>query len=171
MDKKRLFKIMTHANREAIADMAEKIKRKHSIVIVKEPSKTLALIKMRESVKSSLFYMGEVIVAECIVELDRVKGMAVSMGNDFEKILNMAVIDAACNKGVFEEEATLLALEKEQLIKAQKENAMHLKTMVNFTSMDSAISMDSGISADSGVSTDSGVSANRRVSAESGVTK
>ena len=35
--------------------------------------------------------------------LDDVVGTAVTIGDDFDKVLNMAVIDAACNKGVFTE--------------------------------------------------------------------
>ena len=145
MEKRRLFKIMANADREIIATIAEKIKRKHSVTIIKGPSKTLTMIKMREPVKSSLFYIGEVIVTECILELDGVKGMAVSMGDDFEKTLNMALIDGAYNKGLFSEEEALLDLEKKQLINMQKENAMHLKTMVSFNSMDKEVPQDVNI--------------------------
>jgi alpha-D-ribose 1-methylphosphonate 5-triphosphate synthase subunit PhnG len=94
------------------------------------------MIKMREPVRQSLFYVGEVIVCEAVVELDGVKGIAVCMGDDTEKTLDMAIIDAAVNKGVFQGMDTLIALEKEQENRIMRENAMHLKTMVNFTSMD-----------------------------------
>ena len=56
---------------------------------------------------------------------------------DFDKVLDMAVIDAACSKGVFRRYAELEALQTEQDASAARENAMFLKTMVNFTSMDS----------------------------------
>ena len=139
MDKKRLFRILTKANTEDISAMAEKIKKQYSIVIVKEPNKTLAMIKMREPVKESLFYIGEVLVSEAIVELDNVKGIAVTMGDDLEKTLDMAIIDAAYNKGVFEDESKLLNIEMTQIELEQKENAMHLKTMVSFSSMDQEV--------------------------------
>jgi alpha-D-ribose 1-methylphosphonate 5-triphosphate synthase subunit PhnG len=138
MDKKRLSKVLAKASAEQVAEIAEKIKENYEIVLVKEPSKTLTMIKMREPVKSSLFYIGEVIVTECIVEIDGTKGIAVTMGDNFEKTLDMAVIDAACNKGVFGDMETLLNLEKEQNLKLAKENAMHLKTMVNFNSLDAS---------------------------------
>lgn len=137
MEKKRLFRIMAKANREVIARFAGDIKKKYEVVIIKEPCKTLTMIKMREPVKSSLFYLGEVMVTEAVIELGGARGMAVTMGDDYEKTLDMAVIDAACNKGVFTEENVLLELEKEQTEREQKENAMHLKTMVSFHSMDS----------------------------------
>lgn len=136
MDKKRFFKIMAKADGAILARLSEKIKGRHHIVIIKAPGKTLTMIRMREPVKSGLFYIGEVMVCEAMVELDGTKGIAVTMGDDFEKTLDMAILDAACNKGVFCDEAVLLELEKTQIEQEQKENAMHLKTMVNFTSMD-----------------------------------
>ncbi len=136
MDKKRLFKIMAKADNQTINKLSEKIKKQYQVVIVKEPGKTLTMIKMREPVRESLFYIGEVMVCEAMVELGGVKGAAVTMGENFEKTLNMAIIDAACNKGIFQDEALLLKLEEEQKLQVEKENALHLNTMVNFTSMD-----------------------------------
>ena len=136
MDKKRLTKILAKADRRDVAALSAEVLKAHRPVIVKEPTKTLTMIKMREPVKQSLFYIGEVIVCEATVELDGVKGIAVTMGDDAEKTLDMAIIDAAVNKGVFTGMNTLLELEKEQNERIMRENAMHLKTMVSFESMD-----------------------------------
>ena len=137
MEKRHLFKILSKADRAAVIDMAEKIKKINEVVIVKEPEKALTMIKMREPVKESLFYLGEVIVTEATVAINGVNGTAVAIGDDFDKTLSMAIIDAACNGNVFEDERVLLELEKEQICKEEKENAMFMKTMVNFNSMDS----------------------------------
>ena len=110
-----------------------------SPVIVKAPEKSLAMIRMREPVQESLFYLGEVIVCEAIVDLAGKKGVAVLMGDDFDKVLDMAVIDAACNAGVFARYDELERLEREQKIQLEKERAMFLKTMVSFHSMDSEV--------------------------------
>ena len=136
MEKKRLSKILAKASREVVAELSADIQKTCSPVIIKEPGKTLTMIKMREPVKQSLFYIGEVIVCEAVVELDGIKGTAVVIGDDTEKTLNMAIIDAAVNKGVFNDMDKLLELEKEQADFVMRENAMHLKTMVNFESMD-----------------------------------
>jgi len=136
VEKKRLTKILAKADSDIIAALSAEIQKTERPVIVKEPGKTLAMIKMREPVKESLFYIGEVIVCEATVEIDGVKGIAVLMGDDAEKTLNMAIIDAAINKGVFNGMETLIELEKEQSDRVMRENAMHLKTMVNFESMD-----------------------------------
>jgi len=136
MDKKRLTKILARADRRDVAFLSAEVRKTYRPVIVKEPTKTLTMIKMREPVKQSLFYIGEVIVCEATVELDGVKGIAVTMGDDAEKTLDMAIIDAAINKGVFTGIDTLLKLERKQIDKVARENAMHLKTMVSFESMD-----------------------------------
>lgn len=139
MDKKRLFRIMAKASDEEIRELASDIIADHTVMVIKEPAKTLAMIKMREPVKESLFYIGEVIVCEAVVMVDGTRGMAVTMGDHFEKVYHMAVIDAACNQGIFAGEKRLMELEEQQITREEKENAMHLKTMVNFQSMDSEV--------------------------------
>ena len=136
MDKKRLSRILARADKKIIAEFSAEIQKICSPVIIKEPGKTLAMIKIREPVKESLFYIGEVIVCEATVEIDGLKGAAVVMGDDTGKTLDMAIIDAAVNKGIFTRMDKLMELEKEQNDKIMRENAMHLKTMVNFQSMD-----------------------------------
>ncbi len=137
MDKKRLFRIMNRADRNVILEYANEITRKNKAVIIKKPEKSLAMVKMREPVKESLFYIGEVIVTDAIVSIRNKTGRAVAMGDDFEKTLAMAVIDAACNCGCFNHESELVTLEREQQKQIEKENTMFMKTMVNFNSMDS----------------------------------
>ena len=141
MEKRRISKILARASKEQVGQLAQEIKEKYSPVMVKAPEKSLTMIRMREPVKESLFYLGEVIVSEAIVDLDGAKGVAVLMGDDFDKVLNMAVIDAACNKGVFQRYEVLEQMEKEQNLYLEKENAMLMQTMVNFHSMDSEVAL------------------------------
>ena len=136
MEKKRLSKILAKADRQSIAALSAAVRAVYEPVIINQPGKTLAMVKMREPVRQSLFYIGEVIVCEAVVELDGVKGVAVTMGDDTEKTLDMAIIDAAINKGDFSGMDILLTLEKEQNDLVMRENAMYLKTMVKFESMD-----------------------------------
>lgn len=139
MEKKRLFRILSGAERSDVIAMGNSIQESHRITIIKKPEKSLAMIQMREPVKNSLFYIGETIVCEAVVSLDGVVGTAVTIGDDFDKVLNMAVIDAACNKGVFTEYDILIEWEKEQVLKKERENAMFQKTKVDFHAMDSEV--------------------------------
>lgn len=139
MEKRRISKILARVSKEQVKRLADEIKEKYSPVIIKAPEKSLTMIRMREPVQESLFYLGEVIVSEAIVDLDGAKGVAVMMGDDFDKVLDMAVIDAACNKGVFQRYDFLFQLEKEQTLQLEKENALFMQTMVSFHSMDSEV--------------------------------
>ncbi len=139
MNKKRLFKIMANAEAGVLKKISDNLSSRYETIIIKEPSKTLTMVKMREPVKETLFYIGEVIVCDSIVDLKGTKGFAVTMGDDFDKVLSMAIIDAAFNKNVKELDGicnTLFNLEKEQQLAIEKENSLYLKTMVNFKSMD-----------------------------------
>jgi alpha-D-ribose 1-methylphosphonate 5-triphosphate synthase subunit PhnG len=136
MDKKRLSKILAKADRAVVAGISAGIQKEYNPVIIKGPGKTLAMVKIREPVRQSLFYIGEVIVCEAAVEIGGVRGTAVLMGDDEEKTLDMAIIDAAVNMGFHIDIDLLLRLEKQQNDHLMRENAMHLKTMVNFESMD-----------------------------------
>ena len=139
MEKRRISKILARAGKEQVKRLADEIKENYSPVIVRAPEKSLTMIRLREPVQESLFYLGEVIVSEAIVDLDGAKGVAVIMGDDFDKVLDMAVIDAACNKGVFQRYDFLEQLEKEQTHRLEKENAFFMQTMVSFHSMDSEV--------------------------------
>ncbi len=136
MEKKRFFRILGKASRQQVSALAAPYKEKQRITVIKEPAKSLAMIRMREPVKESLFYLGEVIVCEASVLLGQTKGTAVTMGDDFEKVMDMAVLDAAVNAGIFQGEDALLILEAAQTAETEKENALYLNTMVSFTAMD-----------------------------------
>ena len=135
MEKKRLFRIMAKADREFAIGIANQIKEKEEITIVKEPEKVLTMIKMREPVKQSLFYVGEVIVTEAAVAVGGANGVAVLMGDDYEKTSSMAIIDAAFNSGVWQDETPFLEMEEQLLAQEEKENALFQKTMVDFKTM------------------------------------
>ena len=136
MEKKRFFRILGKASRQQVSALAAPYKEKQRITVIKEPAKSLAMIRMWEPVKESLFYLGEVIVCEASVLLGQTKGTAVTMGDDFEKVMDMAVLDAAVNAGIFQGEDALLILEAAQTAETEKENALYLNTMVSFTAMD-----------------------------------
>lgn len=137
MEKKRLFQILSRAERSDVIRLGRELQQQYSVTIVKKPEKSLTMIRMREPVKKSLFYLGEAIITEAVVTLEDTVGTAVTMGDDFEKTLYMAVIDAAENRGVFARNDLLLEWEQAQQRRIAQENAMFQKTKVDFHSMDS----------------------------------
>lgn len=130
--------ILSAASGEEVEKISALVKDGYEIKVVKEPQKTLAMIKVREPVAASLFYLGEALCTESMVELDGVKGFCVVMGDDFEKAVNCAVIDAAINANVKELDEIFTELSK--LGEAQKSlrrklNGEIMKSRVNFSTM------------------------------------
>ena len=148
MNKQRMTKILARAGSVEVAALSEDIQRLHKPVVVKEPQKSLTMIKLREPVQQSLFYLGEVIVHEAIVEIDGTQGAAVLMcsgsESDAAKVLDMAIIDAAVNKNIFSGFEVLADIEQQQDELVRKQNALHLKTMVSFDSLDQTAPSDLG---------------------------
>lgn len=139
MNKKELFRIMAAADSSMLRELAQPLAAKYGVSIVKEPAKTLAMIKLREPVQNSLFYLGEALVCDIVVELGGTKGTAVVLGDDFDKVSAMAVIDAAFNKKVAETAELTTVLERlaaRRQKELELENGLYAKTIVDFQSMD-----------------------------------
>ncbi|CAK7044192.1 phosphonate C-P lyase system protein PhnG [uncultured Phascolarctobacterium sp.] len=139
MNKKELFRIMAAADSSMLRELAQPLAAKYGVSIVKEPAKTLAMIKLREPVQNSLFYLGEALVCDIVVELGGTKGTAVFLGDDFDKVSAMAVIDAAFNKKVAETAELTTVLERlaaRRQKELELENGLYAKTIVDFQSMD-----------------------------------
>ena len=127
MEKKELFRIMAAADGSMLRELAQPLAEKYGVSVVKAPAKTLAMIKLREPVKNSLFYLGGT------------KGTAVVLGDDFDKVSSMAVIDAAFNRQVSELDelkTVLQRLSMRQQREQELENGLYAKTMVDFQTMD-----------------------------------
>lgn len=139
MTKKEISCILSRASREEVAVLAEQVKKDHEIQMVKPPQKTLVMVKARESVKQSLFYLGEVLAAECMVTVDGIRGVSVLAGDDFEKTTDVAVIDGYMNLkkdcGCSEMEEYLKELAEKQSMERGKLNRELLKSKVNFNVM------------------------------------
>ncbi len=97
MTKRELSAILAAATAKEVAEIAAPIKESCDIKILKEPQKTLVMVKVRESVQQSLFYLGEVLASECMVTVNGIKGASVMAGDDFNKCLHAAVIDGFLN--------------------------------------------------------------------------
>lgn len=135
-DRRRLSRILALAQAAEVEALARPLWQAHDVAVVKPPEKTLAMVRLRETVENRLFNLGEVIVCEAVVTLAGARGMAAVMGEDADKALHMAVIDAAVSAGVWNSDAALLAMEAAQRERAMREHALHLDTKVSFQSMD-----------------------------------
>lgn len=135
MDKLALSRISAFADTDILRSMAEKAAAGRELLFLKKPEKTMVLLQVKEPVKQSLFYLGEMLAVHCIVELSGVKGAAVLAGDDFSKAEAAAVLDAAHSGGFAEfalVEGELYRLEEARKQKAAGQTAAVKRTQVLF---------------------------------------
>lgn len=138
MQKKEMSAILARASKEELDEIAARIGAECKVEILKEPQKTLVMVKARESIQRSLFYLGEVLATECIVIVNGTKGCSVIAGDAADQCLSAAIIDAAVNAGLDETygiSENLHRLKAQQEKKRAKLNAEILKSKVNFNVM------------------------------------
>ena len=138
MNRRERTAVLAGARTEDVKEVAGEIREACEIQILKQPQKTLVMVKVRESVKKSLFYLGEVLATECMVTVNGIKGASVMAGDDFEKCISAAIIDGFLNddrndRGMIIEKIEKL---KENQEKArEKLNRQLRKSKVNFNVM------------------------------------
>jgi alpha-D-ribose 1-methylphosphonate 5-triphosphate synthase subunit PhnG len=139
MEKLRLSRIMARAGVDEIKCLAGWVEERHPVTVLKEPAKTLVMLPMREPVRGTPFYIGELLAAEAMVEVEGARGMGICMGDDFGKALSMAIIDGAFNAGLDEclwLTERLEALEERQALALRQEAALHKATQVSFETLE-----------------------------------
>jgi alpha-D-ribose 1-methylphosphonate 5-triphosphate synthase subunit PhnG len=139
MDKFTLSRICAFAGAELLAPLAAKAAEGREAALLKGPEKTMVLMQVREPVRHGRFYLGEVLAAHCVVEIEGVRGAAVLMGDDLEKTRYAAILDAVHSggfPGFALVEGELLALEEQRKKELAQEAADIRKTRVSFQSLE-----------------------------------
>ena len=135
MDKKALSRISAFIEREALRSLAEKAAAGKEVIFLKKPEKTMVFMQVKEPVRQSLFYLGELLAVHCIVELAGVRGAAVLMGDDLGKAESTAILDAAHTGGFAEFagiEQELLRFEEIRKEQISKQASAVRETQVRF---------------------------------------
>ena len=138
ISRKELTAVLNTAQKNEVSSIAKMVSDKYEISIVRAPQKTLTMVKMREPVGESLFYLGEILCCECMVEIGGIKGFAVCMGDDFEKVKDCAVIDCALNADLAEcseIKAEVIKLAVGQKNSRRAMNGEIMKSRVDFHTM------------------------------------
>lgn len=138
MNRRRRTEILIRGNKCLAKKLAEDIKNKYEVRSIEDPNNGLVMIKMRETAKRELFYLGEVLVTEAKVYVNGSLGLGIVAGDEYELANNLAIIDGAY-KGNLEEirEWEELLLKEEELIKEKEkiETKKILETKVDFSTM------------------------------------
>lgn len=132
-------KILVHCEKKFLEEWVEQLQACAQFRVLEEPSNSLTMVKMRESAQHSLFYLCEVLISEARVECCGNIGIGLLQGNDFDKALQLAIIDAAyqANLPIVERLDQALEVEAKHQEKEMAKKAMSIqKTKVHFDTMD-----------------------------------
>jgi len=141
MERARRTRVLIEGSAELRRRLRRVVEERRSITTVEEARGGLVMMKMRETSKNSLFYIGELLVTEAKVQIEGSMGIGIIAGDDREAARDLAVIDAAFNAGLEETsrwEESLLAEESRIAGREALEAARIDRTRVSFESMDRA---------------------------------
>ena len=120
---------------EKLKDIAEAIVNAFSCRIITHPSPGMIMIKHIDPIEKTPFYLGEAYVTQCEVEVDGKMGYGCVLGDDPERALYGAIIDAVAgnNMPVSEDISSGLDSEKASILEKWAEESRRIaKTKVNF---------------------------------------
>jgi alpha-D-ribose 1-methylphosphonate 5-triphosphate synthase subunit PhnG len=138
MNRRKRTEILVMGSRDLSRRLAGEIMQKYKVKRIEDPNNGLVMIKMRETARKELFYLGEVLVTECKVYVNGALGLGIVAGDEEELALNMALIDGAYRSAVPETgrwDELLLNEEKFIREREQKETRKILETKVDFSTM------------------------------------
>lgn len=139
MKRRRRTEILIQGKPSLAQKLADEIKEKYSCQEVSAPTYGLTMMKVRETAKNSLFYIGEVLVTEAKVAINNEIGIGIVVGMEDDLAYQLAIIDAAYNAKLPETNNwEALLLEEEQAIQKDKlhKQAQILQTKVQFDTME-----------------------------------
>jgi len=142
MNRKRRTKILIEGNISLVKPIIDNLKKEKNIVTVEEPNTGLVMVKMRDSAKKQLFYLGEVLVTEAKVKIDNCIGLGIVKGKEKDLAYDLAIIDALAKNnfsGNQELKNRIFEMEVDLEEKRKKEIAILSKTKVDFETVDEEI--------------------------------
>ena len=145
MTRRRRTTILVEGSPELRRRLADEVRSTHRVVDIAPPEAGLTMIKMRETAKRTLFYLGELLITEAKVRVEGKVGLGLIAGDDPESAVDLAVIDAAYNGSLPITHGWQDALAREESrLKAvrSKDHTQLLETRVRFETMDTEINDD-----------------------------
>ncbi|MGP4039192.1 phosphonate C-P lyase system protein PhnG [Gracilibacillus sp. D59] len=139
MKRKQRTEILIQDGGALAKELAEIVMQNYEYREMEEPHYGLTMIKMRETAKKSLFYLGEALVTEAKVEVNQSIGIGIVIGMKEELAKHLAIIDAAYRINLPETltwQKQLEAAAEKIYQRKMKEQAEILKTKVNFETME-----------------------------------
>ncbi|MED1605172.1 phosphonate C-P lyase system protein PhnG [Cytobacillus kochii] len=138
MNRKRRTTILVKAGASLAKEMAREVTEHYDVKEIVAPRNGLTMLKVRETAKQSLFYLGEVLMTETMVEIEGSLGKGMVIGLEEEWSRDLAIIDAAygAKLPIIARWNQLLQAKEEAIINQEnKEQAKLMETKVSFETM------------------------------------
>lgn len=135
MRRKARTAILAESDSPLLGELAGEIERSHRVEMIRSPAKSLVMGKARDSVAHEPFYLGEILVTTCTVEIGGHRGFGAILGDRGDAAYQLAVVDAAYRAGLPETaawSAKLLAEERRVRQRHAREEALVRTTSVQF---------------------------------------
>jgi alpha-D-ribose 1-methylphosphonate 5-triphosphate synthase subunit PhnG len=103
LTRERRCDLLAAARHDEVVPLAERLVADGSApspTVVKPPETGMVVLQVREPVEESRFYLGEVLVTECTVEVGGVPGWSMREGDDRVAALAAALLDAVAAAGL-----------------------------------------------------------------------
>lgn len=139
MNRRRRTEILIQGNGQLAKQFAEAIEHTYECKEISAPQYGMTMIKMRETAKNSLFYIGEALITETKVEINGRIGIGIVIGMEQELSRQLALIDAAYKAELPEtvEWQVKLAAEEQEIAQLRAHQQAELfETKVNFETME-----------------------------------
>lgn len=139
MKRREQTEILVNCDEVFLKQLSDEVESCHDVRMIDEPGLSLTMVKVRESAQNSLFYLCEVLVSECRVQINNKIGIGIIIGSEFRKAYYLSLIDAAYSvkSPLIEKWEPIIKEEKEkQRIQRIKANSSIMKTKIDFETMD-----------------------------------
>lgn len=99
LDHQEAYEAIAYAPGTQIRELADLTLQDSRVEVRRQPEPALLMLRAQETVEGEVFNLGEVLVTRCEVALDGEPGWAMVMGEDRERALCAAILDAAVRAG------------------------------------------------------------------------
>jgi alpha-D-ribose 1-methylphosphonate 5-triphosphate synthase subunit PhnG len=86
--------ILCECTLDVLEAFVRELESRHTVQIIRQPAVCMTMIRAEDSVEAQPFYLGEVLVTDCEVQVDGQAGYGLCMGDEPVRCYCMAVIDA-----------------------------------------------------------------------------
>ena len=86
--------ILCECTLNALEAFVRELESHHTVQVIRQPAVCMTMVRAEDSVESQPFYLGEVLVTDCEVQVDGQAGYGLCMGDEPVRCYCMAVMDA-----------------------------------------------------------------------------